>query len=64
MSEPLPWWTCSECRYTLQAASPPETCPACGQKCLFYESTCYTPECGGPENPDPQLISRPKGPAS
>jgi rubredoxin len=52
----LPWWTCSECRYTLQAQTPPETCPACNKKCQFIESTCYTPECGGPQNPDPQII--------
>lgn len=53
-----PWWTCSECRYTLQAAMPPEICPSCNKKCQFLESTCYTPECGGPQNPDPQIISR------
>ena len=51
------WWTCSECRYTLQAPLPPEVCPACQKKCQFIESTCYTPECGGPQNPDPQIIS-------
>lgn len=53
----LPWWTCSECRYTLQTQIPPEVCPACSKKCQFIESTCYTPECGGPQNPDPQIVS-------
>ncbi len=57
MSKELHWWTCSECRYTLQAPEPPEICPSCNVKCLFTESTCYTPECGGPENPDPQIIT-------
>ncbi len=58
MSEmPLPWWTCSECHYTLQAARPPEVCPSCQKRCEFTEATCYTPECGGPQNPDPRLIS-------
>jgi len=54
----LPWWTCGECRYTFQAATPPEVCPSCQKKCEFIEATCYTPECGGPQNPDPQIIAR------
>ena len=57
MSEEKNWWTCSECRYTLQAVAPPEVCPACNKKCQFIMSTCFTPECGGPQNPDPQIIS-------
>ncbi len=57
MSEFLNWWTCSECRYTLQAKEPPEVCPGCNKKCQFVEATCYSPECGGPTNPDPQIIA-------
>jgi len=58
MAEEKSWWTCSECGYTLQAKAPPGICPGCRKKCLFVESTCYTPECGGPANPDPQIILR------
>jgi len=54
--EPQNWWKCSECGYVLQAASAPEECPSCKQKCAFTDATCYTPECGGPGNPDPQLL--------
>jgi rubredoxin len=56
MEESKNWWRCSECGYTLQAATPPETCPSCRQKCAFNDVTCYTPECGGEQNPDPQLM--------
>ena len=34
------------------------SCPGCEQKCLFVDATCYTPDCGGPQNPDPQIASR------
>ena len=54
--EPLGWWKCSECGYVLQAAAAPEVCPSCKQKCAFVDATCYTPECGGPDNPDPQVL--------
>jgi rubrerythrin len=57
--EPQNWWKCSECGYILQAVSSPEACPSCKQKCAFTDVTCYTPECGGPGNIDPQLL-RPK----
>ena len=52
------WWSCSECSYMLQATTPPEVCPSCHKKCLFVDATCYTPDCGGPQNPDPQIASR------
>ena len=39
-------WKCSSCGYRLSADAPPETCPACGQKCAFLNVTCYTPDCG------------------
>ncbi|NLE99370.1 MAG: hypothetical protein GX601_00175 [Anaerolineales bacterium] len=52
------WWKCSECGYLLQAPTPPETCPSCKQKCAFVDATCYTPECGGPGNINPQIAGR------
>jgi rubredoxin len=57
MTEPQPWWKCSECGYQFQAQTPPEACPSCREKCAFLNATCYTPECGGPEsgNPDPRI---------
>ncbi len=58
MEQPKNWWKCSECGYTLQEATPPEICPSCKQKCAFTDATCYTPECGGPGNPDPQLLGK------
>jgi rubredoxin len=58
MEEPKNWWKCSNCGYTLQAATPPETCPSCKEKCNFVDATCYTPECGGPDNIDPQIARR------
>lgn len=54
----MAWWTCSECGYLFEADAPPETCPSCQQKCAFHDATCYTPECGGPQNPDPQIVAR------
>lgn len=38
-------WKCSKCGYTLEAEAPPNTCPACQQKCDFLDTTCYTPDC-------------------
>ncbi len=58
MEEPKTWWKCSNCGYLLQAPQPPETCPSCNQKCIFVDTTCYTPECGGPGNIDPQIAQR------
>ena len=40
------YWKCSNCGNTLQAQIPPQTCPACSQKCQFLNVTCYQPECG------------------
>jgi len=50
-----PFWKCLSCGNTIQTPSPPETCPSCKQKCAFKDVTCYTPDCGGPGNIDPQL---------
>jgi rubredoxin len=50
------YWKCSNCRYILTAGAPPDTCPNCGVKCEFLNVTCYTPDCGGPGNIDPQLV--------
>ena len=58
MEETMNWWKCSECSYLLQAAVPPDTCPSCKEKCAFIDTTCYTPECGGPGNIDPQIAQR------
>ncbi|CAO0823811.1 Rubrerythrin rubredoxin-like domain-containing protein [Desulfarculales bacterium] len=41
-------WKCSKCGYTLIATPlPPETCPACKEKCDFLDVSCYTPDCTG-----------------
>lgn len=56
-------WKCSECRYLVDAAKPPESCPSCKSKCSFTEATCYTPECGGEQNIDPQLFAGTKASA-
>jgi rubredoxin len=58
MGEAKNWWKCSNCGYTLQADTPPETCPSCKEKCNFVDATCYTPECGGPGNIDPQIAQK------
>lgn len=41
-----PYWSCSSCHYVLQAVTPPDVCPACGQRCQFVDVSCYIPECG------------------
>jgi len=51
----LTYWRCSKCNFTISATRPPEECPSCHQKCDFLNITCYTPECGGIGNIDPQL---------
>ncbi|TET53047.1 MAG: hypothetical protein E3J64_04155 [Anaerolineales bacterium] len=56
--ERLSWWKCALCGYTLQAESPPKTCPGCNEKCAFVDATCYTPECGGPGQIDPKVNPR------
>ncbi|ROQ93393.1 rubredoxin-like domain-containing protein [Desulfosoma caldarium] len=51
-------WKCNNCGHTLQALTPPETCPSCKEKCEFLDVTCYIPECGGPDsgNVNPQVF--------
>ncbi|MGQ9669420.1 MAG: rubredoxin-like domain-containing protein [Desulfosoma sp.] len=51
-------WKCNKCGHTLQALTPPETCPSCKEKCEFLDVTCYIPECGGPDsgNVNPQIF--------
>ncbi len=51
----LTYWKCGSCGYLLTAATPPDTCPGCHASCEFKNVTCYTPDCGGPGNIDPQL---------
>ncbi|MHB9075309.1 MAG: rubredoxin-like domain-containing protein [Desulfobaccales bacterium] len=51
----MTYWRCSNCRYTITAARPPEECPSCQQKTDFLNITCYAPECGGPGQIDPRL---------
>ncbi|PTN38954.1 rubredoxin-like domain-containing protein [Desulfonatronum sp. SC1] len=46
----MAYFKCDNCGNTVEARTPPEICPACAQKCLFVDVTCYTPECGGPES--------------
>jgi len=48
-------WKCEKCGYTMAAAKPPETCPACKENCEFKDVSCYLPDCGGPGNIDPRL---------
>lgn len=50
-----PFWKCGKCGNTIQAPTPPEKCPACMEKCIFKDVTCYTPDCGGPGAIDPRL---------
>jgi rubrerythrin len=52
----LTYWKCGKCGYLITAAIPPNKCPSCKEKCDFHNVTCYTPECGGPGNVDPQLL--------
>lgn len=54
----LTYWKCHNCAYTITAAAPSEFCPECGKKCDFLNVTCYTLDCGGPDNIDPQLERR------
>jgi len=42
-------WKCQKCGYTFDAeaeVAPPETCPACKDKCEFLNVSCYIPDCG------------------
>jgi rubredoxin len=49
------YWKCGGCGFLLTAATPPNICPGCNEKCEFKNVTCYTPDCGGPGNIDPRL---------
>ncbi|GLI33340.1 rubredoxin-like domain-containing protein [Desulforhabdus amnigena] len=51
----LTYWKCGECGYTFTAPAYPKSCPNCGKTANFKNVTCYTPECGGPQNIDPRL---------
>ncbi|MFH0844854.1 MAG: hypothetical protein V1930_05205, partial [Pseudomonadota bacterium] len=51
----LTYWKCAKCGFLMTAASPPDACPECKEKCDFLNVTCYTPDCGGPGNIDPRL---------
>ena len=35
--------------------APVKTCPSCKEKCAFIDATCYTPDCGGPGNINPDV---------
>ena len=48
-------WKCGNCSFTFTAATLPEECPECSEKCDFKNITCYTPDCGGPGNIDSRL---------
>ncbi|MCX5811444.1 MAG: hypothetical protein NT178_02725 [Proteobacteria bacterium] len=54
-------WQCEKCGYTFGADAPLDRCPSCKETCTFRDVTCYTPDCGGPGNVDPQIISEKKG---
>ena len=54
-------WQCSNCRSVFRAEVPPDRCPSCQQTCTFTDVTCYTPECGGPQNIDPRLVGKKEG---
>jgi rubredoxin len=51
-------WSCSECGYLIETDKPPETCPSCKKNCMFIDATCYTPECGGTQNVNQDVIAR------
>ena len=52
----LSYWECGNCKRIVTAKAPPQSCPACKEKCDFKNVTCYTPECGGPANIDSRLV--------
>jgi len=51
----MTWFKCSKCGYTLEIDMPPEQCPSGKENCVFMDTTCYTPDCGGPGNIDPRI---------
>ena len=50
-------WQCVECGYFFDGTKPPDRCPGCQASCTYADVTCYRPECGGPLNTDPMLLS-------
>ena len=56
----MPAWKCDKCGNTVDSQSPPETCPACKEKCEFVDVSCYIPDCGGAGSPNvnPELYKK------
>ena len=52
----LTYWKCAKCGFLVTALTPPGACPVCAENCAFVNVTCYTPDCGGPDNIDPRLL--------
>lgn len=50
-------WQCVECGYFTDGNKPPDICPGCHAHCTYADVTCYRPECGGPPNPDPMVMT-------
>ena len=48
-------WKCNNCGYTFDIETPPDECPSCKKKCTFVDATCYTPDCGGQGNINPDI---------
>ena len=57
-------WKCNRCGHTIDAATPPDLCPSCKEKCGYVDVTCYIPECGGPEsgNTNPEVFEKSRDP--
>ena len=55
MDDNLKKFECAHCGFLHTAATPPDTCPSCHQKCEFRNVSCYTPDCGEPGKIDPRL---------
>ncbi|HIP35098.1 MAG TPA: hypothetical protein EYG87_03505 [Methanothermococcus okinawensis] len=53
----MTWWKCSNCGYIFKGDTLPDRCPNCGEKCTFFDVSCYTPECGF-TGYDPKLVAR------
>ena len=51
----MTYWKCEKCGYLITAAAPPDVCLGCGEKCAYINVTCYSPECGGPDQFDRRL---------
>jgi len=50
-------WQCVECGHFIDGTKPPDACPGCHAHCTYADVTCYRPECGGPPNPDPMVMT-------